>query len=177
MAVFTGLAVALGYLLSGVPNVELVSFTVFASGFVLGAWRGAVVGALAMAIYSGGSPHGSGLAVPPLYAGQILGAAFAGALGAAARVLWGRGRLHPVLGGLAGAGIGLAATLVYQVLVILGLAAAMPEARTGFVAAIASNALFSLVHLLSNAVVFAVLAPVALPRLRSLSAGALAERS
>ncbi len=60
-AIFVALAAALGFLLLSVPNVELVTFTVFASGVVLGRWRGALVGVLAMAIYSGANPYGSGL--------------------------------------------------------------------------------------------------------------------
>jgi S1-C subfamily serine protease len=168
MAVFAGLAAALGYVLSWIPNVELLTFTVFAAGVALGAWRGAAVGALAMAIYSGANPHGSGLAIPPLYAGQVLGAAFAGVLGGASGRLWsGPRRLAPATGALAGAALGLAVTFVYQALVVAGLAASLPEARSGLLAALASNALFSLVHLASNTVVFAVLAPVVLPRLRT----------
>jgi hypothetical protein len=168
-AVFAGLAVALGYLLSWLPNIELVTFTVFASGVALGKWRGALTGALAMAIYSGANPHGSGLAIPPLYAAQILGAAFAGFLGGAARRLWAVGprRLRPALGALAGAGLGFGTTLVYQILVIAGLTAAMPDAHVGLLAALASNALFAAIHLVSNTVVFAVLAPAVLPRLRA----------
>jgi hypothetical protein len=169
MAVFAGLAVALGYLLSWLPNIELVTFTVFASGVALGKWRGALTGALAMAIYSGVNPHGSGLAIPPLYVAQILGAAFAGFLGGAARALWGMPRrLGPALGALAGAGLGFGATRVYQVLVIAGLTAAMPDTRVGLLAALASNAVFSAIHLASNTVVFAVLAPALLPRLRAM---------
>jgi hypothetical protein len=168
MAVFAGLAAALGYLLSWLPNVELVTFTVFASGVALGAWRGALVGALAMAIYSGANPHGSGLAVPPLYAAQIVGASVAGLLGGASARLWrGPGRVSAAAGVLAGAALGFGTTLVYQALVIVGLAASLPEARSGFLPALASNALFSLVQLTSNTVVFAVLAPVALPRVRA----------
>lgn len=178
-AVFVGLAVALGYLLSWLPNIELVTFTVFASGVVLGKWRGALTGALAMAIYSGLNPHGSGLAIPPLYAAQILGAAFAGFLGGAARALWGTPRrLGPALGALAGAGLGFGATLAYQALVIAGLTAAMPEARVGLLAALASNAVFSAIHLASNTVVFAVLAPALLPRLSAMrEVGSAASRA
>lgn len=168
-AVFAGLAIALGYMLSWLPNVELVTFTVFASGVTLGKWRGALTGALAMAVYSGLNPHGSGLAIPPLYAAQIVGAALAGLLGGVARPLWGGPRrLRPAPGALAGAGLGFLATLMYQALVIAGLTAAMPEARVGFLAAIASNAVFSAIHLVSNTVVFAVLAPALLPRLRAM---------
>ena len=103
---------------------------------------------------------------------QILGAAFAGFLGGAARAVWaGPRRLGAALGALVGAGLGLAATLAYQVLVVVGLTAAMPDAGVGFLAALASNAVFSAIHLVSNAVVFAVLAPALLPRLSAMRGG------
>jgi hypothetical protein len=167
-AVFVALAAALGFLLLSVPNVELVTFTVFASGVVLGRWRGALVGALAMAIYSGANPYGSGLGVPTMFAAQLLATAFAGLAGGIASPLW-RGR--PTGWGLSAlsGGIGLALTLVYQVGVIVGLAVMSPEFRTGAMAVILSNAFFSGLHLLSNTIVFAVLAPTVIPRVLRLA--------
>jgi hypothetical protein len=174
-AVLVALAVALGFVLLSVPNVELLTFTVFASGAVLGCWRGALVGALAMAIYSGINPYGSGLAIPTLYAGQIAATAIAGLAGGLSARLWRpprESRPGVAVRALAGGAFGFAATLVYQVAVIVGLAAAAPEFRTGVLAAVVSNAFFSAIHLVSNTVIFAVLAPVALPRLGGLAAGA-----
>ena len=184
-AIFVALAAALGFLLLSVPNVELVTFTVFASGVVLGRWRGALVGALAMAIYSAANPYGSGLGVPTMFAAQLLSAAFTGLMGGVAAPLWrvrdgGRASGSPaepfdgaagrsVLGrrGLAvlAGGIGFALTLVYQTGVIVGLAAMSPEFRTGALAVLLSNAFFSGVHLVSNTIAFAVLAPTVLPRI------------
>ena len=161
-ALFAALAVALGYLLISVPNVELLSFTVFASGVILGRLRGALVGALAMAIYSALNPAGSGLGIPTLYVAQIAATAVIGMAGGVSAPLWRNG------GGLSLAlvsgGTGLVLTALYQSAVILGLAAASPEFRTGAMAVLVSNAFFSLVHLFSNTAIFAVLAPVVLPR-------------
>lgn len=173
-AIFVALAVALGFLLLVVPNVELVTFTVFAAGVALGRWRGALVGALAMGIYSGANPYGSGLGVPTMFAGQVLACAAAGFVGGVVAPLWrggreggsgARARLLPVASG----GIGFLLTAVYQLTVILGLAVMSPEFRTGAFAVLVSNAFFSGLHLVSNTIVFAVLAPTALPRVVELS--------
>ncbi len=170
-AIFVALAAALGFLLLSVPNVELVTFTVFASGVVLGRWRGALVGALAMAIYSGFNPYGSGLGVPTMFAAQLGASAFTGLMGGVTAGLW-RGPL-PVAGwrGLpvVAGGIGLALTAVYQAAVIVGLAVMSPEFRTGALAVLLSNAFFSSVHLVSNTIVFAVLAPTVLPKILRLA--------
>ncbi len=197
-AIFVALAAALGFLLLSVPNVELVTFTVFASGVVLGRWRGALVGALAMAIYSGFNPYGSGLGIPTMFAAQLAASAFAGLMGGITAPLW-RGRAAekapspgerfdaPSTGRavdrrrglpLVAGGMGLALTAVYQTAVIVGLAVMSPEFRTGALAVLLSNALFSSVHLVSNTIVFAVLAPTVLPKvvrlagLRTTDAGA-----
>jgi len=164
-AVFVALAAALGFLLFSVPNVELITFTVFASGVVLGRWRGALVGALGMAIYSAANPIGSGLGIPTLFAAQVGATAITGLAGGLTARLWGpRGRLAPPIGAVAAGGMGLLLTAIYQASVIVGVAAMSPEFRTGAVAVIVSNAFFSAVHLASNTVLFAVLAPAVLPR-------------
>ncbi len=174
MAIFVALAAALGFLLLSVPNVELVTFTVFASGVVLGRWRGALVGALAMAIYSAANPYGSGLGVPTMFAAQLAASAFAGAMGGVAAPLW-RARGGGAVPGLplVAGGIGFALTVVYQAGVIFGLAVMSPEFRTGAVAVLLSNAFFSAVHLVSNTIVFAVLAPTVLPRVVRLAGARL----
>ena len=183
-AIFVALAAALGFLLLSVPNVELVTFTIFASGVVLGRWRGALVGVLAMAIYSGANPYGSGLGVPTMLAAQLAASAFTGLVGGITAPLWrgdareapGRGgRLDPAAGGRVGGGrralplvaggLGFVLTAVYQAAVIVGLAVMSPEFRTGALAVLLSNAFFSGVHLVSNTIVFAVLAPAVIPRI------------
>ncbi len=47
IAAFSAAAVAVGFLLAALPNVELVTATVFISGAVGGKSKGAMVGALA----------------------------------------------------------------------------------------------------------------------------------
>jgi hypothetical protein len=183
VAVFTGLAVALGFALAAVPNVELSTLTIFAAGATLGRCRGALVGGLTAALYSGLNPAGSGLGLPPLFAAQIIAWALVGLVGGlTGRLFAARSKalerraaaLRPALAG----GLGLALTLAYQGAVIVGLALAgfSPAGdgvgwsgwRTDLLSALAANALFSLVHVVSNGILFAILVPQLVPRLRSL---------
>jgi uncharacterized membrane protein len=78
-ALFTALCVSLGYMLAGVPNVEILSACVFTSGVLLGPRRGTVVGGLAELLYAGLNPYG--LAPLPLLASQVLAMAVIGASG------------------------------------------------------------------------------------------------
>jgi uncharacterized membrane protein len=166
IAVFAALAVALGYLLASIPNVELITFTVFVAGVMLGRWRGALVGAVSATIYYGANPYGSSIAIPLLYAAQIGSLAITGIVGGLTGPLW-RGataerlrRVLPLLGG----GLGLILTAVFQASMIVGLALSMPSlGAVGLGSALASNALFSLLHLAWNTAAFALLLPV-LPR-------------
>ncbi len=162
MAILTALAVALGMLLAHVPNIELVSFTVFVSGAVLGRWRGACLGMIAMGIYSGANPIGSGLGIPPMFIAQVLTMAFIGFVGGSLGGVWRTGgRLRQVA---LAAVTGFVLTGIYQVGVIAGLAVASLDVGTGFVAALVGNAFFSTVHIVSNTIVFAMLVPVVVPR-------------
>jgi hypothetical protein len=162
MAILTALAVALGMLLAHVPNIELISFTVFVSGAVLGRWRGACLGMIVMGIYSGANPIGSGLGIPPMFVAQVLAMGFAGFVGGCLRGVWRTGgRLREVI---FAAVTGFVLTGIYQVGVIAGLAVASLDVGTGFRAALVANAFFSTVHMVSNTIVFAVLVPVIVPR-------------
>ncbi len=82
IALFASLAAALGFLLAPVPNIELVTFTLFMGGYALGLRDGAVAGVLAVLLYFGLNPYGSSLAFPPLLVAQILAACAIAALGA-----------------------------------------------------------------------------------------------
>jgi hypothetical protein len=169
-AVFVALAAALGFLLLSVPNVELITFTVFAAGTLLGRSGGALVGALAFAIFSGFHPMGSGVHYPPGYVAQIGAAALVGLAGGASRALWRPGRAsgRPWVMALVGGAFGFTLTVIFQVLVSAGYAMASPDRTIGLVAALVSNAVFSAVHVVSNTIVFSALAPAVLPRLQRL---------
>lgn len=150
-----GVAVSLGLALSGVPNVELVSFAVFLSGFLLGSRYGAAVGASSAVLFSTFNPLGAGL--PPLALAQALGQAATGAAGAfVGPALLGVGSrtLACVLAG--GAGFGL--TLLYDVLTSTGAYVTIAGAKSteGLVKFVAGGILFLGLHLVWNTALFAV---------------------
>ena len=80
-AMFAALAVALGYALMLIPNVELITVVVFLSGLTLGIKWGMFVGGLSEFIFSVMNPLGSGLIFPPLIAAQISSMIFVGFTG------------------------------------------------------------------------------------------------
>jgi len=107
------LTVVFGYALAGVPNVELMTITVFLSGYLLGVRFGFIVGASSALVHALFNPLGASL--PPLLLAQCAGFSLVGACGA----LFGpwiqslRNRSAAVL--LAGT-VGLVLTLLYDIL-------------------------------------------------------------
>lgn len=174
LGLFTGTAVGAGYLLAGIPNIELMTLIIAVCGRVLGARSGLAAGVLAAVVYSLGSPFG--LPVPLLLAAQALGLGSAGVLGAIGgnRVL----SYHykgKRLAALAWAAItGLGSTLIYDLLTNLAIIGAF-ELKP--VVVLTGAVPFVLLHLGSNAVIFAVLLPLVLPRLVGLGRASLVGRS
>lgn len=82
IALFAAMTAALGFLLAPVPNVELVTFCLFAGGALLGLRAGSAAALLAVALYFGLNPYGSSLAFPLLFLAQALAALLIAALGA-----------------------------------------------------------------------------------------------
>ena len=161
---FVALVVVLGFLLAEVPNVELMTVSVFLSGVILGLRRGVVVGLLSILLYSLFNPYGPPL--PPLVLAQILGFAIIGSSGGILRKQLALGGKAPYL---FSALAGLILTLIYDSLttaatavIVLGVDGFMKGLAGFFVA----GALFIVVHTLSNTIVFAV---TAVPVLRAVS--------
>jgi hypothetical protein len=155
-ALLVALCVAVGYLLAGIPNVELLSASVFTSGLLVGARRGALVGLLSEGIYSALNPWG--VAPPPLYAAQLLGFACTGAAGGLLRGILPRLAL-PVQAAVAGL-CGFVLTLGYDVLTNSAIWLTVRETTPW--AAVLLGGLsfpFPLAHPLGNTVAFAVVAP------------------
>ncbi len=165
LGLFTGTAVGVGYLLAGVPNVELMTLVIALAGAVLGLRSGFVAGALAAAIFSLGSPYG--LPHPLLLLAQTCGLGLAGAAGRygagpVIRCLTSRRRVRAMI--WAG-GTGFVATLLYDLLTNLAILKALDFAP---VVVLAGGVPFFLIHAGFNTAVFAVLLPVLLPRMSHL---------
>ncbi len=162
---FIALVVILGFLLAEVPNIELMTVSVFLSGVILGSRSGAIVGALSILLYSLFNPYGPPL--PPLVLAQVLGFALVGCVGGMLRRPLAAGGGAPYL---FSALAGLLLTLVYDSLTTVATAVIalgadrLVEGVAGFFVA---GALFIIVHTLSNTIVFTV---TAVPVMRAVSA-------
>jgi hypothetical protein len=174
LGLFTGTTIGAGYLLAGVPNVELMTLITALAGAALGARSGFVVGAVAMLIYSLGSPYG--VPLPVLLAAQTAGLGFAGVLGS-----WTAGRIAADLAGgrrtaaLVRAGLtGLGATFLFDLLTNLAIILGF-EMQAALV--LAGALPFFLIHAGVNTALFAGLVPLLLPRLTGLNRGPLIGRS
>jgi hypothetical protein len=174
LGLFVGTAVGAGYLLAGVPNVELMTIVIALCGAVVGARRGFAAGILAAAVFSLGSPYG--LPVPLLLVAQALGLGAAGLLGAwgGNRVLSCRFKGHHLAALSWAAATGLGSTLIYDLLTNLAIIGAF---ELDPLVILAGAVPFALVHVGSNTAIFAVLMPLLLPRLAGLNRAALVGRS
>jgi hypothetical protein len=154
------LSVSLGMALSGVPNVELVTLTVFAAGFLLGPGAGACVGAASAALFSAFNPLGT--ALPPLVAAQAVGQLAVG---------WSGGVFGPLVARVenrffsraVAAGVGFVLTVSYDVVTNAGayVTIAGEKSLEGLVKFTIAGILFVGVHIVWNTLVFgATLVPI-----------------
>ncbi len=157
LGIFAALVAAVGFALSGVPNVELMSLMIFVAGAVLGPGHGALVGVVGMGIYSGFNPYG--LAPPPTFLSQLLGAAGIGAAGGwlAHGDRLGRGARAAAIG----AGLGAVLTLAYDVVTNLGTALTMGAALDPW-PIVWGGVVFSVLHIVWNTIFFAIGLPALL---------------
>ena len=156
-AIFSAVAIGLGFMFMLVPNVEFISITVFLSGLTLGFSWGAAVGASSMLIYSSFNPLGSGLVYFTLLIGQILAMVVIGMFGAAANKIV--KNLAPVYQAILAGLFGFIGTLIYDITTNLAypLSAGYSLKET-FVYGI-SGLLFTAMHLVSNTAIFSVVVP------------------
>lgn len=155
-ALLIALCVALGYLMAGVPNVELISAAIFTAGLLVGVRRGALVGAVAEALYAGINPYG--VSAPPLLVAQILAMMLIGSVGGALRGIWVHldWRLQSAVAAVAG----FVLTLVFDVLTNSAVYLSLRETTTW--AAVVVGGLmfpFPFAHALGNTLAFALVAP------------------
>lgn len=177
LGLFAGTAVGGGYLLAGVPNVEVMSLVTALAGVVLGPVRGFAAGALAAAVYSLGSPYG--LPAPLLLLAQMAGLGSAGPLGhlAMRRISMPRREpasppaddipaLKPGQRAARAAAAGLAVTVVHDALTNLAIVGMLDlPARVVLAGALP----FFLIHAASNLVIFGSLLPALTVRLGALA--------
>ena len=156
-AVLVAVGIALGYLLVGVPNVEGISAVSFFAGYQLGAGPGAVVGGLSIGIFSLFNPLG-----PPLVqvlVAQILGMGIIGASGD----IWGRFAVKIRFAEFLAGALGALLTFAYGILADYGFAVSIGRWKDPL-PVIAAGLPFSVIHIVSNGLIFAGLGAFLLRR-------------
>jgi hypothetical protein len=154
-SIFTALAIGLGFSLLMVPNVELITVIVFLAGLTLGVRYGILVGGTAELIFTILNPFGSGLVFPPLLISQVLSMIIIGTAGGLMRSLFfKRGFSKNNIVGLAFTGFIL--TLIFDSLTTLSypLTAGFDWPQT--IGIYITGIGFTLLHQLSNAIIFAI---------------------
>jgi uncharacterized membrane protein len=147
-------AFAIKYPLIGVPNVEPFTLAFFSVGYTFGPLWGLFVGVVGEAIYATINPYGA--SIFPVWIAQIAGMGCAGLIGGWVgkmkdRLDWDRRRSL-----LIAIAAGVAATLIFDVLTNLALAATIGPFWPVLIAGVP----FAAVHLASNALLFAAIFPI-----------------
>jgi hypothetical protein len=152
-ALFVALSVAFGFLLAAVPNVELMSLSIFLGGVFCGARAGLVVGLLSEFFFSLLNPLGP--ALPQLFAAQVLGFGLVGFAGG----ILGRRLARAGIGAIVTSALaGLILTLVYDALTNVATAAIAcgpRHLRECLAGVFLAGALFMAIHAVVNTAVFA----------------------
>jgi len=153
IAIFASMAIASGYTLSMIPNIELMTFMVFITGYLYGSHIGTLVGIIAMSIYATWNPWGG--PVPPIFAAQVGCMAFIGAIGGVANKILNvsSNNSEKMLGAAALGGI---LTIIYDLLTNFAYAIAFGLEHQLLLVLIA-GAWFSIVHVVSNTMIFGTL--------------------
>ncbi len=157
-AIFSAVAIGMGFSLMLIPNIELITVVVFLSGLYLGIRWGGVVGMTSMAIYSGMNPMGSGLSFPPLFAMQIIGMSLTGIIGGLVRPFFFVKQFNVFLISSL-AILGFTVTLIYDMLTLIAYPIAAGLGFSGMLAALIKGLGFTLLHEISNAIVFVISIP------------------
>jgi len=158
LGVFVSLGVTLGYGFSYIPNIELVTATVFISGFLLGIRAGFLVGLLTESIYSLFNPYGA--AAPPLFIAQVVSMSITGMMGG----IIGKGNMgfkkrDLIIFGLAG----LVSTLIFASLTTLSF---LIFTGLSLKKLLGIGLGFYITHIVSNTIIFILIVPLILKVLR-----------
>lgn len=181
VAVFAALALATNYALIGIPNVKLMDALVFLAAFLFGLKVGAAVGGSTWIVYGFINPQGSAdlILLSFLITGECFYALAAAGLRKTTIIqdFLESGRLSGKFSLVFGT-VGLLATLAYDVLTNI---ASWLFLTTSFYDAVVfgliTGAPFSLIHEVSNLILFATATPAAIIAAKRLSWTNLTETS
>jgi len=163
-AIFTALAIGLGFALLMVPNFEFISVIVFLAGITLGISWGMVVGGTAELIYSILNPFGSGLVFPPLLIAQVVSMIIIGAAGGLLRKVYFKKKFSKWrIASLAV--VGFVLTFIFDSLTTLSYPVSAGFDFPQTVGVYVSGIAFTIFHQVSNAIIFAIGIPMVVKQL------------
>jgi len=150
-ATLVALAVALGFALVHVPNVELVTLVTFLSGYLLGSRQGFFIGLLSMGLFTTFNPMG--VPVAPVAMAQVTSMAVIGLVGGIVKGWVKKGLAWAKL-----ALLGLACTFFYDLTTNAAMAVSFGLISKLF-SVLAAGLAFSVLHMVSNLLIFAAIGP------------------
>ena len=161
MAIFIASIIAVGLLFIEIPNVEMVTATIFLAGYALGSQKGLIVAIFGELLFSLLNPFGA--PSPPLLVAQLISMGLAGYAGG---VLYQLNRRIPALFkksvqlGVAG----LLLTAFYDFATTFSFAIVLAETPRKIFASTISVLLmglpFTIIHIIGNTLVFAIILPL-----------------
>ncbi|HHS13080.1 MAG TPA: ECF transporter S component [bacterium] len=169
IGLFTALAVALGYAFVAIPNIEMITLSVFLAGILLGSAKGFIVGFLAEFIFAVFNPVG--MAGPQLLIGMVLGMALIGLAGG----LFGKFRKTKYSPRILLFFTGVACTVLFDLLTTVSFALMTGLSPGQTAATYVAGAWFYLIHMLGNGMLFFLLIPTLSRLWQNTSCGPLRE--
>ncbi|MFO7891415.1 MAG: ECF transporter S component [bacterium] len=155
------LAVAVGYAFLLIPNIEIITATIFIAGYLLGLRNGIFIGITAEAIFSFTNPYG--IPSPPLFVAQIISMGFTGFLGAlfSSPEISNHIKTH-----LKFACAGLIATVFFAVCTNVAFIVSMGFHLDKFFSTILTGLHFYVIHIVSNMIIFFTIVPLLINKLQ-----------
>jgi hypothetical protein len=160
VASFVAVGVVLGYVLMAIPNVELITATCFTAGYCLGPLGGIFVGALTEFLFAGFHPTGSSFGL--LLIAQMLGMVFVGFAGSRLSIYIENPQKAASRRLLFLAGLLL--TFVFDVLTNIAFPVQAGFSLYQTLVTLIAGIGFSVVHFISNALIFSIVLPPLLAR-------------
>lgn len=162
-SLLTALSVTVGYIFLFIPNVELLTATVFISGFLLGPLFGAITGIIAEFLFSLFNPYG----VPmfPLLLAQIVTFGLIGFAGGIYRLTFNAKKSY-INRFIIPAVYGLVLTLIYDILTSLSYILFATDVNFNkIITMFISGMIFYMTHAGVNTLIFATIVPILIIRL------------
>ena len=160
-ATFIATGVGLGFSFAHVPNIELITATIFIAGYFLGFRNGIIVGIITEALYSGLNPYG--MAAPPLFVAQITAMGITGAMGALVRKYFSEDKtLNYLLLGF----LGFILTINFAILTTLAFVLFINFSWDKLLGSFIFGITFYLTHFFTNTLIFLFVVPTIIELLK-----------